>query len=77
MSVKECLRGSKTLLSVHITKCMSWWESLEAMLLLPFKDAEACVSLVLWHLYVFKDMQSPSFGELVSALQTISKSQNM
>lgn len=77
MSVKECLEGSETLLSVHITKCMSWWENLSTMLLLPLKDAEAYVSLVLWHLYVFKDMQSPSFRESFSALQTISKSQNM
>lgn len=47
------------------------------MSLLPFKDAEAYVSLVLWHLYVFKDMQSPSLRELFRALQMISKSLNM
>lgn len=77
MNAKECLEGSEPLLSVHIAKCMNWWKSLGAMLLFPFKDAEAHVSLVLWHLYVFKDMQSPSFRELFSAQQVVSKSQNM
>lgn len=47
------------------------------MLLFPFKDVEAYVLLVLWHLYVFKDMQSPSIRELFSAQEMISKSQNM
>ena len=35
-------------------------------MLLPFKDVEASVSLVLWHLYVFKELQCPSFRELFS-----------
>lgn len=77
MNVKACLEVSETLLSVHITKCISWWKSLRAMLLFPFKDVEAYVLLVLWHLYVFKDMQSPSIRELFSAQEMISKSQNM
>ena len=46
-------------------------------MLLPFKDAEASVSLVLWHLYVFKDLQSPLFIELFSMQKMMSKSENM
>lgn len=61
MNVKQCLEGSETLLPVYSTKCMNWRKSLGAMLLLPFKDAEAYVSLVLWHLYAFRDRQSTSF----------------
>lgn len=67
MNAEECLGGSETLLPVHITRWVNWWRSLGVMLLLPFKDVEASVSLVLWHLYVFKDLQCPSFRVIQSA----------
>lgn len=77
MNAEECLGGSETLLPVHITRWVNWWRSLGVMLLLPFKDVEASVSLVLWHLYVFKDLQCPSFRELFSQQKMMSKSENM
>lgn len=61
MNAEECLGGSETLLPAHITRWVNWWKSLGVMLVLPFKGAEASVSLVLWHLCVFKDLQCPLF----------------
>ena len=77
MNAEECLGGSEILLPVHIARWVNWWKSLGVMLVLPFKGAEASVSLVLWHLCVFKDLQCPLFREPFSVQKMMGKSENM